>query len=177
MQAIPVLEKRRLQAQVIKPIWEELVARLGPQEARDILDPAIRKAAIEEGRMLAAAGPRASRTAATPGTSWKAITSALTSSRRIWAICWLRLARAAGVTATPVCAFFAKVLLHGSIQTGSSACETCQPRFQVAMRRGVADAGAASSAAARRARALRMGRLCKRSIMAARVRERPSPTG
>jgi predicted ArsR family transcriptional regulator len=54
---IPVLEKRRLQAQVIKPIWEELVARLGPEQARDILDQAIRKAAIEEGRALAAASP------------------------------------------------------------------------------------------------------------------------
>ena len=54
---LPVLEKRRLQAQVIKPIWEELVARLGPDEARDILDQAIRKAAIEEGRALAAASP------------------------------------------------------------------------------------------------------------------------
>ncbi|NCV57725.1 MAG: 2-amino-thiazoline-4-carboxylic acid hydrolase, partial [Betaproteobacteria bacterium] len=29
MENIPVLEKRRLQAQVIKPIWEVLVARLG----------------------------------------------------------------------------------------------------------------------------------------------------
>jgi predicted ArsR family transcriptional regulator len=57
MQPIPVLEKRRLQAQVIKPIWEELVARLGPEQARDILDQAIRKAAIEEGRALAAASP------------------------------------------------------------------------------------------------------------------------
>jgi hypothetical protein len=54
---IPVLEKRRLQAQVIKPIWEELVARLGPEQARDILDQAIREAAIEEGRALAAASP------------------------------------------------------------------------------------------------------------------------
>ena len=57
MQPIPVLEKRRLQAQVIKPIWEELVARLGPEQARDILDKAIRQAAIEEGRALAAASP------------------------------------------------------------------------------------------------------------------------
>jgi len=57
MQTIPVLEKRRLQAQVIKPIWEELVARLGTASARDILDKAIRKAAVEEGRTLAAASP------------------------------------------------------------------------------------------------------------------------
>ena len=57
MQPVPVLEKRRLQAQVIKPIWEELVARLGQEQARDILDQAIRKAAIEEGLALAAASP------------------------------------------------------------------------------------------------------------------------
>jgi len=57
MTDIPVLEKRRLQAQVIKPIWAELVRRLGKQEARDILDKAIREAAIEEGRALAAAAP------------------------------------------------------------------------------------------------------------------------
>jgi fumarylacetoacetate (FAA) hydrolase family protein len=54
---IPVLEKRRLQAQVIKPIWEELARRLGESEARDVLDKAIRTAAIEEGRALAAASP------------------------------------------------------------------------------------------------------------------------
>jgi hypothetical protein len=54
---IPVLEKRRLQAQVIKPIWEELVARLGTEQARDILDRAIRRAAVDEGRALAAAAP------------------------------------------------------------------------------------------------------------------------
>ena len=57
MMQIPVLEKRRLQAQVIKPIWEELVTRLGHEQARDILDKAIRQAAIEEGRALAAASP------------------------------------------------------------------------------------------------------------------------
>ncbi|NCZ28671.1 MAG: 2-amino-thiazoline-4-carboxylic acid hydrolase [Betaproteobacteria bacterium] len=57
MENIPVLEKRRLQAQVIEPIWEVLVARLGETTARDILDKAIRKAAVEEGRMMAAASP------------------------------------------------------------------------------------------------------------------------
>ena len=57
MQLIPVLEKRRLQAQVIKPIWEELLQRLGEAEARDIIDKAIRKAAIEEGHALAASSP------------------------------------------------------------------------------------------------------------------------
>jgi hypothetical protein len=57
MTDIAVLDKRRLQAQVIKPIWLELVRRFGKAEARDILDKAIREAAIEEGRALAAAAP------------------------------------------------------------------------------------------------------------------------
>ena len=38
MPPIPVLEKRRLQAQVIKPIWEELVARLaGSKEFKHLV--------------------------------------------------------------------------------------------------------------------------------------------
>ena len=44
---MPVLEKRRSQAQVIKPIWKELVRQLRAEQARDILDRAIREAAIE----------------------------------------------------------------------------------------------------------------------------------
>jgi len=45
---MPVIEKRRSQAQVIKPIWKELVRQLRAEQARDILDRAIREAAIEE---------------------------------------------------------------------------------------------------------------------------------
>ena len=48
-----------------------------------------------------AAAPRASRTAAVPDTSWKAITSARTSSRSSFAICEARLAYEAGVTGIP----------------------------------------------------------------------------
>ncbi|MFN0044428.1 MAG: L-2-amino-thiazoline-4-carboxylic acid hydrolase [Alphaproteobacteria bacterium] len=57
MAEIPVLVKRRLQAQVIKPIYEELVRRLGEAQANDILDKAIRQAAIAEGELLAEASP------------------------------------------------------------------------------------------------------------------------
>jgi hypothetical protein len=45
---IPTLTKRRLQAAVIKPIYDEMVTQLGDEKAQSILDNAIRKAAIEE---------------------------------------------------------------------------------------------------------------------------------
>lgn len=50
---IPVLVKRRLQAEVIGPIHAEMVAALGEEQASAILDAAIRKAAIAEGRAYA----------------------------------------------------------------------------------------------------------------------------
>ena len=52
-----LLLKRRLQAQVIGPIHAEMVAALGKEKADAILDAAIRKAAIAEGRSLAAKAP------------------------------------------------------------------------------------------------------------------------
>jgi hypothetical protein len=54
---IPVLLKRRLQAQVIGPIHAEMVAALGKDAADRILDAAIRKAAIAEGKNFAAKAP------------------------------------------------------------------------------------------------------------------------
>jgi hypothetical protein len=54
---IPVLLKRRLQAQVIGPIHAEMVAALGKEKADAILDVAIRKAAIAEGKSFAAKAP------------------------------------------------------------------------------------------------------------------------
>ncbi len=50
---IPTLVKRRLQAQVIGPIYAEMVAEIGEEKAAAILDSAIRKAAIAEGRHFA----------------------------------------------------------------------------------------------------------------------------
>ncbi|WP_372421731.1 L-2-amino-thiazoline-4-carboxylic acid hydrolase [Salinarimonas chemoclinalis] len=55
---IPVLVKRRLQAEVIGPIFAEMVAALGEEQASAILDSAIRKAAIAEGRRFAEAAER-----------------------------------------------------------------------------------------------------------------------
>ena len=54
MAEIPTLSKRTLQAQVIGPIYAEMVAELGEEKASAILDRAIRKAAIAEGKAFAA---------------------------------------------------------------------------------------------------------------------------
>ncbi|SDF09024.1 MULTISPECIES: L-2-amino-thiazoline-4-carboxylic acid hydrolase [Thalassobaculum] len=51
---LPILEQRRIEAEVIKPIYEEMVAQLGKAQAQDILDSAIRKAAIAQGQSFAA---------------------------------------------------------------------------------------------------------------------------
>jgi len=54
---VPTLVKRSLQAEVIGPIFAEMVAELGEDRAAGILDRAIRKAAIAEGRKFAARAP------------------------------------------------------------------------------------------------------------------------
>ena len=50
---IPTLTKRKLQAQVIGPVYAEMVDQIGEQRAAAILDAAIRKAAIAEGKYFA----------------------------------------------------------------------------------------------------------------------------
>ncbi len=57
MTDLPTLTKRRLQAQVIGPIFAEMVAELGEEKASAILDKAIRKAAIAEGQEFARRAP------------------------------------------------------------------------------------------------------------------------
>jgi hypothetical protein len=57
MGTIPTLTKRRLQAEVIGPIFEELAAEIGEDRAIAVLDRAIRKAAVAEGRRYADAAP------------------------------------------------------------------------------------------------------------------------
>jgi L-2-amino-thiazoline-4-carboxylic acid hydrolase len=61
---VPVLLKRRLQAEVIGPIFAEMVAELGEEKASAILDAAIRKAAISEGKSFAAQEPEGKPTMA-----------------------------------------------------------------------------------------------------------------
>jgi hypothetical protein len=62
VQDIPTLVKRRLQAQVVGPIYAEMVREIGEEMAARILDAAIRRAAVAEGREFAAraAGGRTS---------------------------------------------------------------------------------------------------------------------
>ena len=57
MAEIPTIVKRKLQAQVIGPIYAEMVAQVGEEKASSILDAAIRKAAIAEGREFARKAP------------------------------------------------------------------------------------------------------------------------
>jgi hypothetical protein len=52
MSDVPVLTKRRLQAEVVGPIFEAMVAEVGRARAEAILDAAIRKAAVAEGAAL-----------------------------------------------------------------------------------------------------------------------------
>jgi hypothetical protein len=57
MSDIPVLTKRRLQADVIQPIYQELVSELGEERAQQILDSAIRKSALAEAAEFASRAP------------------------------------------------------------------------------------------------------------------------
>lgn len=57
MTEIPTLTKRKLQAQVIGPIYAEMVEQVGEEKASAILDAAIRKAAIAEGKEFANKAP------------------------------------------------------------------------------------------------------------------------
>ncbi len=54
---IGILARRRIEAGIIAPIYEEMRERLGEELAQSILDTAIRKAAIEAGRSFAAKTP------------------------------------------------------------------------------------------------------------------------
>jgi hypothetical protein len=55
--AVPVLVKRRLQAEVLGPLHAEMVRELGAARADELLDRAVREAAIAEGRRLAEGAP------------------------------------------------------------------------------------------------------------------------
>ena len=53
MSDLPIIELRRIEASVIKPIYEEMVRAFGETAAREVLEKAIRQNAIEHGRGLA----------------------------------------------------------------------------------------------------------------------------
>ena len=50
MKQLPILEKRKIQAEVLGPVFREMVEQVGSEKAASILKEAIRKAAIEEGK-------------------------------------------------------------------------------------------------------------------------------
>lgn len=52
-----ILARRRIEAAIIAPIYEEMRARLGEETAQSILDAAIRKAAVAAGQSFAAKTP------------------------------------------------------------------------------------------------------------------------
>ncbi|MEM1198736.1 MAG: L-2-amino-thiazoline-4-carboxylic acid hydrolase [Pseudomonadota bacterium] len=52
---LPILEQRRIEANIIKPIYEEMVTQLGADRASDILGTAIKKNAIAQGKAYAEA--------------------------------------------------------------------------------------------------------------------------
>ncbi|MDE0943627.1 MAG: L-2-amino-thiazoline-4-carboxylic acid hydrolase [Alphaproteobacteria bacterium] len=53
MDELPILEVRRIEANIIKPIYEEMVEALGEERAREILTTAINKDAVRQGQGLA----------------------------------------------------------------------------------------------------------------------------
>ncbi|MEM9473511.1 MAG: L-2-amino-thiazoline-4-carboxylic acid hydrolase [Pseudomonadota bacterium] len=50
---LPILEQRRIEANIIKPIYEEMKAEIGDEKARKIISAAIIKNAIEHGAAYA----------------------------------------------------------------------------------------------------------------------------
>lgn len=53
MTDLPIIELRRIEANVIKPIYEEMVAEVGAAAAQKIIGNAIRKAAIAQAQTFA----------------------------------------------------------------------------------------------------------------------------
>jgi hypothetical protein len=52
-----ILERRRIEAEIIKPIYEEMKAAFGEAAARGVIERAVKKAAVEAGRQFAAQAP------------------------------------------------------------------------------------------------------------------------
>jgi hypothetical protein len=50
---LPILEQRRIEASIIKPIYDEMVEQLGKEQATDILGKAVIKDAIAQGQAYA----------------------------------------------------------------------------------------------------------------------------
>lgn len=56
-QTMGILERRRIEAEILKPVYEEMAARLGDAVAQEILGAAITKAALAAASAFAASEP------------------------------------------------------------------------------------------------------------------------
>ena len=54
-----ILARRKIEAEIVKPIYDEMRNAIGEAKAREILRAAIRRAAIASGAALAAKAPAA----------------------------------------------------------------------------------------------------------------------
>jgi len=52
-----ILQRRRIEAEIIKPLYEEMKAAFGEAAAQGVIERAVKTAAIESGRQFAAAAP------------------------------------------------------------------------------------------------------------------------
>ena len=50
---LPMLDQRRIEANILKPVYEEMVERLGEATAQEILDAAVKKNSIAQARAYA----------------------------------------------------------------------------------------------------------------------------
>ena len=46
--SLPIIERRRIEAELIKPLYETLVAKFGVEQARAVIEETIRKSAIAQ---------------------------------------------------------------------------------------------------------------------------------
>ncbi len=54
---IPIIERRRIEAELLKEVYETVRARHGVDEARTVIGESVRRSAIEQARAFAAAAP------------------------------------------------------------------------------------------------------------------------
>ena len=55
--SLGILARRRIEAEILKPVYEELKAELGVEKARELVGRAVRRAAIAAGKSFAEATP------------------------------------------------------------------------------------------------------------------------
>ncbi|MCW8086739.1 L-2-amino-thiazoline-4-carboxylic acid hydrolase [Sabulicella glaciei] len=56
-ESMGILQRRRIEAEIIKPLYEEMKAAFGEEAAKAVIERAVRKAAVKAGQDFAAAAP------------------------------------------------------------------------------------------------------------------------